>query len=87
MNSLYIESLIETIGQRIHDLRESKNLSQKEVIEKCGLHKGSYSKIESGSRCPSLRTLLKIAIALEVPPSSFFDDERFHMLLKEHKKD
>lgn len=86
MDSLPIEFLLQNLGKRIREIRQSKQLRQINVVEKCGLNKGSYSKIESGQRYPTLHTLYKIAIALDEPISSFFNDEEFHQFVKEHIK-
>ncbi len=55
------------IGQRIRELRESKNLSQGDIQERTGLIRCYTSRVENGHTVPSVDTLLKYARALEVP--------------------
>ena len=60
---------VETVGRRIERLREEKGLSQRGLAE--GLYRVSYafiSRIESGQREPSLRTLRLLAERLGVTP-------------------
>jgi len=60
------------IGMRLRFLRESKGLSQGAIEEKTGLMRCYLSRIENGHTVPSLETLEKIAIALEVPLYQIF---------------
>ena len=46
--------------------REQKGLSQKDVAEKIGVAKSTYSLYESGNREPNVQTIKKIANALDV---------------------
>lgn len=46
--------------------REQKGLSQKDVAEKIGVAKSTYSLYESGSREPNVQTIKKIADVLGV---------------------
>lgn len=46
--------------------RENCNMSQKEVAEKIGVAKSTYSLYESGSREPNVQTIKKIADVLSV---------------------
>ena len=58
---------VETVGRRIERLREEKGISQRQLAE--GLYRVSYafiSRIESGDREPSLRTLRLLAERLGV---------------------
>lgn len=55
------------IGQRIRELRESKNLSQGDIQKRTGLIRCYTSRIENGHTVPSVETLQKYARALELP--------------------
>ena len=55
------------IGQRLRELRESKNLSQGEIEKRTGLLRYYTSRVENGHTVPSIETLEKYARALEVP--------------------
>lgn len=63
------------IGKRIKKIRESKGLTAKEVISADDMGAAMYSRIENGKTEPSLTTLEKIAKALGVKLSDFFDTD------------
>ncbi len=63
-----------TIGQRIKELRVARNMSQSLLSEKVDLSPTYISYIESGMKCMSLETLLKIANALDVTADTIFAD-------------
>lgn len=44
--------------------REQKGLSQKDVAEKIGVAKSTYSLYESGSREPNVQTIKKLQMSL-----------------------
>jgi transcriptional regulator with XRE-family HTH domain len=54
------------VGRNIKEIRKSKGLSQVELAHMCDFEKTNMSRIESGNNNPTIRTLLKIAEALEV---------------------
>lgn len=62
------------IGQRLRELRESKNLSQGDLEKRTGLLRCYTSRVENGHTVPSVETLEKYARALEVPLYKFFHD-------------
>jgi transcriptional regulator with XRE-family HTH domain len=62
------------IGQRLRELRESKNLSQGDIEHRTGLIRCYTSRVENGHTVPSIETLEKYARALEVPLYRFFYD-------------
>jgi len=55
------------IGQRLRELRESKNLSQGDIEKRTGLLRCYTSRVENGHTVPSVETLEKYAEALEIP--------------------
>lgn len=61
-------------GQRIRAIRNRRGISQESLALKCGLDRTYISGIERGTRNPSLTNILKIATALDVPPSELFVD-------------
>ena len=63
------------VGDKIKLLRKTRNMTLKELAEKIGVHFGSLSNIEKGTRNPSLDMLDKIAEALEISVNEFFDGE------------
>ena len=60
------------IGQKLRELRESKNLSQGDIEHKTGILRCYTSRVENGHTIPSVDTLEKFARALEVPLYRFF---------------
>lgn len=46
---------------KLKELREEKNLSQKEVAKYLNIAQNTYSRYETGEREPSISTLMKLA--------------------------
>lgn len=55
------------IGERLRQLRETKNLSQGDVEKRTGLLRCYTSRVENGHTVPSVETLEKYARAFDVP--------------------
>lgn len=68
-----IEAQIGRMVSRIKEEREKARLSQMDLSFMAGLSQNLVNYIESGRRTPNLYTLLKIAKALNITPSSLFD--------------
>ena len=62
------------IGNRLKELRESKELSQGDVEKRTGLLRCYISRVENGHTVPAVSTLEKMARALEVPMYRLFHD-------------
>jgi transcriptional regulator with XRE-family HTH domain len=62
------------IGNRLKELRESKELSQGDIEIRSGLLRCYISRVENGHTVPSVETLEKMARALEVPMYRLFHD-------------
>lgn len=62
-------------GKRIKNFRMSKNISMTELAKTAGVSKSLISQVERGEVYPSLQTLEKIADALGVHLSKFFQVE------------
>jgi transcriptional regulator with XRE-family HTH domain len=60
------------IGQRLRELRESKNLSQGDIEQRTGLFRCYTSRVENGHTVPSVATLEKYARALGIPLYKLF---------------
>jgi transcriptional regulator with XRE-family HTH domain len=54
------------IGNRIKGIRKSKEMSQETLAELCNFKKSNLSRLEKGNINPTIGTLAKIAMALEV---------------------
>ncbi len=63
------------LGKRIKQIRKNKGYTQEKLSEVIGLETGSLSGIESGRYFPSLTTLEKMSVALNVEMKAFFDYE------------
>ncbi len=63
------------IGNRIKNLRLSKNLTQEELGERTDLTKGYISQLERDLSSPSIETLFAILEVLGQSPKDFFDEE------------
>lgn len=73
------------IGTTIRALRLQKGLSQGDIEKKTGLLRCYLSRVENGHTVPSLDTLSKIAIALDVPLAQFFADDTLNRQLVNQK--
>ena len=60
------------IGEKLRELRESKDLSQGESEKRSGLLRVYVSRVENGHTVPAIETLEKLARALEVPMYQLF---------------
>ena len=62
-----------SLGKRIKELREAKNLTQEKLAEKSGLSLDYIGKIEVSINKPGLKAIKKISGALEVHIKELFD--------------
>jgi transcriptional regulator with XRE-family HTH domain len=67
------ESFIENLGRHIRQLREKKNISQEALADDCGIPKIQIGRIERAEINTTIRTLIKIANALEIEPKELLD--------------
>ncbi len=65
--------LAQRFGSRVRKLREQKKMSQLDLAQKAGLDLTTINEIENGSRDPMLKTIWRIARALEVKLSDLFN--------------
>ena len=61
-------------GKTLCNLRKGRQLSQKALAEKANLSLNMVGLLERGRRNPSLITVVKLAKALRVNASKFFDE-------------
>ena len=74
MSPWYDSSMARTVGpvgRVIREWRERRNLTQRELATRSGLHLGSIGAYERGERNPQMDALARICFALEVEPSAF----------------
>jgi transcriptional regulator with XRE-family HTH domain len=62
-----------SLGTRLRDLRRERNLSQRDLAERAGLSPNAISLIERDEISPSVATMQRLAGALNVRMSYFFD--------------
>jgi len=62
------------IGQKLREIRGSKNLSQGDIEQRTGLIRCYTSRVENGHTVPSVATLERYARALEIPLYKLFYD-------------
>lgn len=63
-----------SVGSNIRNIRKSKGYSIMRIRELTGLSKSTISELENDKTSPTTETLNKLANALNVPISSFFDE-------------
>lgn len=68
------KKFLKALGNKIREIRLSKNLAQNEIAYRCNFDKSSYNAIEAGKRNTTILTLKKIARALEVPIQDFLEE-------------
>jgi transcriptional regulator with XRE-family HTH domain len=73
------------IGTTIRAHRLQKGLSQGDIEKKTGLLRCYLSRVENGHTIPSLDTLSKIAIALDLPIAQFFADDTLNRQIGSQK--
>jgi transcriptional regulator with XRE-family HTH domain len=68
-------SISMNIGTTIRGYRLQKGMSQGDIEKRTGLLRCYLSRVENGHTVPSLDTLSKIALALDLPIAQFFADD------------
>jgi transcriptional regulator with XRE-family HTH domain len=63
------------VGSRLRDIRQERGLSLRALSEVCGLSVNAISLIERGVSSPSVSSLQRLAVALDVPITTFFTDQ------------
>ena len=67
MSDIYLDSKI--VGEAVAHCRKSKNLSQDILSGLADIGRTHLSAIERGERKPTLETLYRISVALDMPMS------------------
>ena len=68
-------NICENFAKRLKYIRESKNLSKGKLSALAGLDISYIGKIERCEKFPNIKTIAKLAIALEIHPKELFDFE------------
>lgn len=66
------------LGATIRDRRIALHISQEELAIRSGLHRTYLSDVERGARNPSIKSIERIAHALDVPVVTLFGKSRLH---------
>ena len=74
---LFFEVIKMTVAENIKRIRKEKNLTQKQLGEKCGMSESTLRQYEIGYRNPKLETIVRIAAALEISVFELMDKEDF----------
>ena len=61
-------TIYQKVGENIRKFRKQKGLTQEKLAEESRIDPKSIIQIENGKRNPTLKTLRRIAIALEIKP-------------------
>ena len=61
--------VLEKFGEKMQKTRKEKGVTQEELAAKLAMHRTYIGLIERGERNPTIRTLYKIAKALDVKSS------------------
>lgn len=66
------------VANKLKSIREERDLSIRSLCSLSGLAVNTLSLIENGKTSPSVNTLYKLAYALNIPITSFFDSGDIH---------
>ena len=69
------QKVLKRFGENLHRLRIEKGLSLREMSYACKIDNSKIAKIEKGMVNITFTTLLELASALEIHPSSLLDYE------------
>ncbi len=74
----HAQAITQSLGLRIHSMRESRDWTLEMLAERCGFSKAYLSRVEGGDRQPSIVALSSMAKAFGVSIAALFEqpDER-----------
>lgn len=64
------DNLVLLLCEEVRERRQKLNLSQSEVSRRSGLHRSYIGDLERGARNLSVKNLARVAMALNISPSS-----------------
>jgi len=67
------ETFIANLGIHIRQLREKKGMSQQDLADDCGITQNQVGRIERAEINTTVKTLVKIANALDIEPKNLLD--------------
>lgn len=69
------EQICRTIGVYINYVREKKGISLREMYRRTNISIAVLSDIENGIKLPRIESLIKLALALDIPMSDIFSSK------------
>lgn len=63
-------------GERVRRRRTALGMTQEQLAAKVGMNRPDLSDIENGKHSPTLKTIERLAAALDVPPSALVDSHQ-----------
>ena len=70
-----VSDAIKNLGVRVRGIRKKRGLTQQALASRMNVPRTYISKVEMGRVVPTLATLSRIAVALEVPVTDLLSDE------------
>ncbi|MFQ5848941.1 MAG: helix-turn-helix domain-containing protein, partial [Candidatus Methylomirabilales bacterium] len=68
-----VEQLVINVGRKIHELREQRGLTLRQLSKRADVSPSTIQKIEKNQISPSLGTVFRIAKGLEITIESLLD--------------
>ena len=65
--SMQKQQIMQATADRIRCLRRQRDISQEELALRAGINSVYLGQIERGQKCPTVDTLYKLALGLDVP--------------------
>jgi transcriptional regulator with XRE-family HTH domain len=67
------DTLASAFGRRLREVRTERGLSQDDLASRTGVHATAIGRLEHGRREPRLKTVVRVADGLGVPPGTLLD--------------
>lgn len=91
---MLIDELLEIFTTNIKNLMNVRGITSVELAKTCGIHAQSLSRYLTGNSNPTLKVVLKIATALNIPPHALItppidpdeDVAKFNSIMAKHSK-
>lgn len=70
---------LKVVGSNIASIRKAKGYTLSELAYKSEMEKANLVRIEQAKTNPTLKTLWRIAVALDVNPEEFLSSSKLHL--------
>lgn len=74
------KEFIQLLGKKIKSIRKKQKMTQLDVAVRADMEENAFQRIESARTNPSVKTLLKVAKALDVSVKELFDFDKHKTL-------